>query len=84
MYALRIAGNSDNRDSMQYNIMTKGNQNEERRKKPKPEEHEGMPQHRHSPPAKLCEDRNPKYYEEHRNSMSNANCHTRKLLMNVA
>jgi hypothetical protein len=32
-------------------------QNEEKRKKPKPEEHEGMPQHHHCPPAKRRGDR---------------------------
>jgi hypothetical protein len=39
-------------------------QKEERRKKPKPEEHEGMPQHHHCPPARHLEDRNPQYHEE--------------------
>jgi hypothetical protein len=39
-------------------------QKEERREKPKPEEQEGMPQHKHCPPAKRREDRNPKYHEE--------------------
>jgi hypothetical protein len=34
-------------------------QKEEKRKKPKPEEQEGMPQHRHCPPAKRRGDRNP-------------------------
>jgi hypothetical protein len=32
-------------------------QEEERRKKPKPEEREGMPQHQHCPPAKRREDK---------------------------
>jgi hypothetical protein len=39
-------------------------QKEEKRKEPKPEEHEGMPQHQHCPLAKLRGDRNPKYHEE--------------------
>jgi hypothetical protein len=30
---------------------------------PKPEEHEGMPQHQQSPHAKRCEDISPKYHE---------------------
>jgi hypothetical protein len=37
---------------------------EERREKPKLEEHEGMPQHQHCPLAKRRYDRNPKYHEE--------------------
>jgi hypothetical protein len=36
---------------------------EERREKPKPEEQEGMPQHRHCPPAKRRGDRNSEYHE---------------------
>jgi hypothetical protein len=32
---------------------------EERRKKPKPEEHEGMPQHQHCPLEKRRGDKNP-------------------------
>jgi hypothetical protein len=32
----------------------------ERGKKPKPEEHEGMPQHQHFSPANRREDRKPK------------------------
>jgi hypothetical protein len=39
-------------------------QKEEKRKKPNPEEQEGMPQHRHCPPAKHRGDRNPQYHEE--------------------
>jgi hypothetical protein len=39
-------------------------QKEEKREKPKSEEHEGMPQHQHFPPAKHRGDRNPKYHEE--------------------
>jgi hypothetical protein len=35
-----------------------------RGKKPKPEEQEGMPQHRHCPHATCHGDRNPKYHEE--------------------
>jgi hypothetical protein len=31
---------------------------------PKPEEHEGIPQHQHYPLAKRREDINPKYHEE--------------------
>jgi hypothetical protein len=34
------------------------------KKKPKPEEREGMPQRQHCPPAKRRGDRNPKYHEE--------------------
>jgi hypothetical protein len=37
-------------------------QKEEKRKKPKPEEHEGMPQH--CPPEKRRGDRNPECHEE--------------------
>jgi hypothetical protein len=37
---------------------------EEKRKKPKPEEQEGMPQHQHCPPEKRRGDRNPKCHEE--------------------
>jgi hypothetical protein len=32
--------------------------------KPKPEEHEGMPQNQHCPSAKRHKDRNPKHHEE--------------------
>jgi hypothetical protein len=39
-------------------------QKEEKRKKRKPEEQEGMPQHRHCPPEKRRGDRNPEYLEE--------------------
>jgi hypothetical protein len=40
-------------------------QNEEKRKRPKPEEHqEGMPQRQHCPPEKRRGDRNPEYHEE--------------------
>jgi hypothetical protein len=31
---------------------------------PKPEEHEGMPQHQQCPPAKHGEDKNPKHHED--------------------
>jgi hypothetical protein len=31
---------------------------------PKPEEHEGMPQHQHCPHVKHSKDKNPKYHEE--------------------
>jgi hypothetical protein len=31
---------------------------------PKPEEHEGMPQHQHCLPARRRGDKNPKYHEE--------------------
>jgi hypothetical protein len=37
---------------------------EEKRKKPKPEEQEGMPQRHQCPHAKLRGDRNPKYHDE--------------------
>jgi hypothetical protein len=39
-------------------------QKDERRKQPKPEELEGMPQHQFCPHAMRREDRNPKYHEE--------------------
>jgi hypothetical protein len=39
-------------------------QKEERRKKPKPEEQEGMPQRQHCPPEKRCGDRNPECHEK--------------------
>jgi hypothetical protein len=39
-------------------------QKEEKRKKPKSEEHEGMPQRQDCPPAKRRGDRNTKYHEE--------------------
>jgi hypothetical protein len=38
-------------------------QKEEKRENPKPEEHDGMPQHQHRPHAKRRGDRNPKYHE---------------------
>jgi hypothetical protein len=38
-------------------------QKEEKMKKPKPEEQEGMPQCHHCPPAKRRGDRNPKFHE---------------------
>jgi hypothetical protein len=46
-------------------------QKEEKRKKPKPEEHECMPQRQHCPLAKKRRgDRNPKYHEElHKNEL---------------
>jgi hypothetical protein len=43
-------------------------QKEEKMTKPKPEEHEGMPQHQPCPHAKHCGDRNPKYRKEQQNS----------------
>jgi hypothetical protein len=39
-------------------------QKEEKRKKPKPEEQEGMPQRQHCPPEKCRGDRNPECHEE--------------------
>jgi hypothetical protein len=36
----------------------------ERRKRPEPEEQEGMPEHQHCLPAKHREDRNPESHEE--------------------
>jgi hypothetical protein len=39
-------------------------QKEEKRKKPKTEELEGMPQHRHCPTEKRRGDRNPECHEE--------------------
>jgi hypothetical protein len=38
--------------------------NKIKEEKPKPEEHEGIPQHHHCPHAKHRGDRNPKYHEE--------------------
>jgi hypothetical protein len=43
---------------------SKRGKNLEKRKKPKPEEQEGMPQRHHCPLSKRREDRNPKYHEE--------------------
>jgi hypothetical protein len=37
---------------------------EEKRKKPKPEEQDGMPQREHCPPAKRRVDRNPEYHDD--------------------
>jgi hypothetical protein len=39
-------------------------QKEEKREKPKPEEQEGMPQHRHCPHVKRRGDRNPESHKE--------------------
>jgi hypothetical protein len=39
-------------------------QKEEKRKKPRPEEQEGMLQHQHCPPEKRHGDRNPECHEE--------------------
>jgi hypothetical protein len=39
-------------------------QKEEKRKKPKPEKQEGMPQHQHCPPAKRRGDRNSEDHQE--------------------
>jgi hypothetical protein len=39
-------------------------QKEEKRKKPKPEEREGMPQSQHCPPENRREDRNPECHEQ--------------------
>jgi hypothetical protein len=39
-------------------------QKNEKRRKPKPEEHEGMPQRQHCPPAKRRGDRNRECHEE--------------------
>jgi hypothetical protein len=41
-----------------------------KRKKLKPEEQEGMPQHQHCPPAKRRGDRNPEYHEEQRKDVA--------------
>jgi hypothetical protein len=41
-----------------------------RRKKHKPEEQEGMPQHHHCPHVKRREDRNPKHHEEQRKDVA--------------
>jgi hypothetical protein len=39
-------------------------QKEEKSKKPKPEEHEGMPLRQYCPRAKRRGDRNPKYHDD--------------------
>jgi hypothetical protein len=43
-------------------------QKEEKRKKPKPEEQEGMRQH--CPPEKRRGDRNPEFHEEHKKDVA--------------
>jgi hypothetical protein len=43
---------------------------EEKRKKPNPEEHEGMPQNQHCPPVKRRGDRDPKYHDEHQKDVA--------------
>jgi hypothetical protein len=43
---------------------TKQEKKGERKKKPKPEEQEGMPQHQRCPPEKRRGDRNPECHEE--------------------
>jgi hypothetical protein len=45
-------------------------QKEEKRKKPKPEEQEGMPQHLHCPPEKRRGDRNPECHEEQQKDLA--------------
>jgi hypothetical protein len=49
---------------------------EEKRENPKPEEHEGMPQHQHCPLAKRRGDRNPKYHEEQQKDVTLHIIHT--------
>jgi hypothetical protein len=49
---------------LQEKVAKATKQKVERRKKPKSEEQEGMPQHQHCPPAKHHGDRKPKYHEE--------------------
>jgi hypothetical protein len=52
---------------------------EENRKKPKPEEQEGTPQHQHCPPAKHRGDKNPKYHEwQHKDVASTLAAHPPK------
>jgi hypothetical protein len=45
-------------------------QKEEKRKKPKPEEHEGMPEDEHCPLATRRGDRNPKYHEDQQKNVA--------------
>jgi hypothetical protein len=45
-------------------------QKEEKRSKPKPEEHEGMPQHQHRSPEKRRGDRNPECHKEHQKDVA--------------
>jgi hypothetical protein len=49
---------------LQEKVAETTKQKEEKRKKPKPEEHERMPEHEQCPLAKHRGDRNPKYHEE--------------------
>jgi hypothetical protein len=42
---------------------------EQKRTKHKPEEKEGMPQHKHCPLAKHRGDKNPKYHEDQQNTL---------------
>jgi hypothetical protein len=50
--------------SLQEKAVEATKQKEEKRKNPKPEEQEGMPQRQHCAPEKRHGDRNPKYHEE--------------------
>jgi hypothetical protein len=54
----------DIKNFLQDNAAETNKHKEERRKKPKPEEQEGMPQHQHCPHAKRRGDLNPKCHEE--------------------
>jgi hypothetical protein len=54
----------------QENAVEATKQKEEKRKKPKPEEQEGMPQRYHCPRAKRRGDRNPKCHEEQRKDVA--------------
>jgi hypothetical protein len=45
-------------------VLTATKEREETRKKPKPEEHEGMPKRQHCPLEKRRGDRSPECYEE--------------------
>jgi hypothetical protein len=45
-------------------------QKEKKRKNPKPEEKEGMPQRQHCPPEKRRGERNPEYHEEQQKAVA--------------
>jgi hypothetical protein len=55
----RVSLNSNIKKLLQEKAVEATKQNEEKRKKPKPGEQEGMPQHQHCPPEKRRRDRNP-------------------------
>jgi hypothetical protein len=54
----------DNRIVKENKAVEATKRKEEKRKKPKAEEQEGMPQHQHFPSEKRRGDRNPEYHEE--------------------